>query len=75
MYNYQDCGETKKEQLTADDIDAICSIYPLAKTPNTCVAPAPEAGGCCDAGAGSPAGSALLGLLLVTRMRKTRRRR
>jgi hypothetical protein len=75
MYNYQDCGETKKETLTDDDIDAICSIYPLAKSPNTCVPPPPEASGCCDAGTGSSAGSGLLGLFVVVRLRKTRRRR
>jgi hypothetical protein len=75
MYNYQDCGETKKETLTDDDIDAICSIYPLEKSPNTCVPPPPEASGCCDAGTGSPVGFGLLGILLGTRLRKTRRRR
>jgi hypothetical protein len=75
MYNYQDCGETKKETLSDDDIDAICSIYPLAKSPNTCVPPPPESSGCCDAGAGSSAGFGVLGLLVVARLRKTRRRR
>lgn len=69
MYNYQDCGETKKEQLSADDTGAICAIYPTSKDPNSC-APVTAAGGCCDAG-GQP-GAALLGL--VAFRRKVRRR-
>ena len=36
MYNFQDCGETKKETLSHDDIDAICAIYPKADDPGTC---------------------------------------
>ena len=36
MYNFQDCGETKKESLSHDDIDAICAIYPTADDPGTC---------------------------------------
>jgi hypothetical protein len=28
MYNFQECGETKKETLSDDDIKAICDIYP-----------------------------------------------
>jgi hypothetical protein len=75
MYNYQDCGETKKETLTDDDIDAICAIYPLQKSPNTCVPPPPESSGCCDAGRGIPVGPSLLGLFVVARLRKTRRAR
>jgi MYXO-CTERM domain-containing protein len=58
MYNFQDCGETKKETLAQDDIDAICTIYPTAKDPGTC-APVPIAAGCCSTGSG-PAGPALL---------------
>ena len=38
MFNFQDCGETKKETLEPDDIDAICTIYPTAKDPGTCAA-------------------------------------
>lgn len=36
MYNFQDCGETKKETLSSDDIQALCDIYPIAKDPGAC---------------------------------------
>jgi len=36
MYNFQDCGETKKETLSGDDIQAMCEIYAVAKAPGTC---------------------------------------
>ncbi len=69
MYNFQDCGETKKETLSDDDIRAACDIYSLAKAPGTCDhiggdgpmggddagGGASTAGGhgCCDASAGA----------------------
>jgi hypothetical protein len=36
MYNFQDCGETKKATLSQDDINAVCAIYPTAKDPKSC---------------------------------------
>jgi hypothetical protein len=50
MYPYQDSGETTKETLSDDDIQAICEIYPVASDPGTC-APVPPiaSGGCCSA--------------------------
>ena len=64
MYNFQDCGETKKETLEPDDINAICTIYPIAKDPKTCE-PVGSTGGCCSTG-GGPAGPAmLLGFVLL----------
>jgi len=36
MYNFQDCGESKKETLSPDDINAICVVYPPDKDPKTC---------------------------------------
>lgn len=36
MYNYQDCGETIKSTPAADDINAVCGIYPLASDPGEC---------------------------------------
>ena len=36
MYNFQDCGETKKASLTADEVNAMCTIYPTAKDPRSC---------------------------------------
>ncbi|TMQ16429.1 MAG: hypothetical protein E6J90_23850 [Deltaproteobacteria bacterium] len=65
MYNFQQCGETKKEDLTADEIQAICDIYP-----NT-------GGGCCSASDQRPGASFLVaGItgLLVMRRRKSSRR-
>lgn len=38
MYNYQDCEETKKTTLEADDIAGICGIYPKSEDPGSCEA-------------------------------------
>ena len=70
MYNFQDCGETKKESLSADDINAICVVYPTAKDPGTCNAVGDPKGCCSTGGAPSPATLLLglgLGALLVRR--------
>ena len=72
MYPYQDCGETKKETLSADDINAICSIYPTAKDPGTC-APVSTGGGCCSA-SGHPGGVAALALIVVAMLWRRRAR-
>jgi hypothetical protein len=59
MFNFQDCGETKKETLSSDDIQAICDIYSVARDPKTCDrvgAPGGDAGIGSDAGTGSDAG-------------------
>ena len=74
MYPFQDCGETKKETLEADDIAAICAIYPVAKDPHSCAGVDPG-GGCNTAGDHrSPLGLlALTGLVGVLVLRKTRR--
>jgi hypothetical protein len=46
MYNFEDCGETKKETLSADDTRAICEIYPVAHDPGACErVPPPGTGG------------------------------
>ena len=71
MYPFQDCGETKKEMLTADDSNAICTIYPVAKDPKTC-ARVGSGSGCCSSGRDAR-GSLLLavavGLILRVRRR------
>ena len=75
MYNFQDCGETKKETLETDDINAICTVYPTAKDPNTC-APVGSGSGCCDVGHDGPTGALMLSAavgLVLARRRKTRR--
>jgi MYXO-CTERM domain-containing protein len=74
MYPYQDCGETKKETLEADDVAAVCAIYPTAQDPGTC-APVGIGGGCCSADP-HPGGPLLLalavGLGALRRKRRTR---
>ncbi|GEM_PF-1065111 len=74
MYNYQDCGETKKSSLEQDDIDGICGIYPKAEDPGTCLGVSTDVG-CCSAG-GGPNGAAILlvciGGFVVGRRRRPR---
>jgi hypothetical protein len=49
MYNYQDCGESKKEQLSPEDMKAICQIYPTSKDPGSCDHVGTSSAGCCSA--------------------------
>lgn len=49
MYNFQDCGETKKATLEPDDIAFLCKTYPKAEDPGTCAAVEPSQPGCCSA--------------------------
>ncbi len=72
MYNFQDCGETKKETLEPDDINAICTVYPTAKDPGTCTAVAAPAG-CCSTGSGA-GGPAVLAAFVVLAGRRRRAR-
>jgi hypothetical protein len=73
MYNFQDCGETKKETLDVDDKAAVCAIYPISMDPGTCE-PVSASTGCCSAAERTPpwAGLVLGGLTVVL---LTRRRR
>jgi hypothetical protein len=52
MYNFQDCGETKKATLSQDEINAACAIYPTAKDPKSCEHVTDETGcnGCSTGG-------------------------
>jgi hypothetical protein len=65
MYNYQECGEKKKEDLSSDDIQAICDIYKN------------DDGGCHCSASGRPGASLLLagvtGLLVMRRRKSSRR--
>jgi hypothetical protein len=73
MFPYQDCAETDKATLSADDIAAICEIYPKADDPGVCKPPAALEGGCCSTGA--PRGPSLaLGLATLALMMRRRRR-
>jgi hypothetical protein len=73
MYNFQECGETKKSSLEQDDIDGVCGIYPKDRDPGTCDR-VENLGGCCDAGS-HPEGSLLLALATLGLARFWRRRR
>ncbi len=72
MFNYQECGETKKATLEPDDIEGVCAIYPTADDPGTCLEVSHDAG-CCSAG-GGPNGAAIL-LVCIGGFVVTRRRR
>ncbi|MCG8424678.1 MAG: hypothetical protein MJE77_42855 [Proteobacteria bacterium] len=55
MFNFQECGETKKTSPAADDIDGICTIYPQASDPGDCKKAAlSKSGGCSVAPPGDP---------------------
>jgi MYXO-CTERM domain-containing protein len=71
MYPYQDCGETKKESLEADDINSMCVIYPTAKSPETCEAVQLPAG-CSCAGSRSPGGAIVMSLVVGLVLRRRR---
>ena len=76
MYNFQDCGETKKETLSDDDIQSMCSIYP-AGTPHTCQAVGANGstGGCCSAsGTDRPELTLLLAGTTVLALRRRRKK-
>lgn len=73
MYPFQDCGETKKETLSDDDIQAICDIYPAADAPGTCEpVHFGGGGGCCEAGAAPPAGALVLAASVILLARRRR---
>lgn len=76
MYPFQDCDETKKETLEADDIAAICAIYPTANDPHSCAAVDMGGAGCCTVSGAqqTPVGPvALMALVGWVVLRKTRR--
>ena len=85
MYNFAEPGETKMRSPEADDIRAVCEIYPIADDPGECVPAILETGtrtGGCDVSSG-PSARIPLPLLLtlalagaiVGVLRRVRRRR
>jgi len=73
MFNFQSSGETSKESLSQDDIDAICAVYPIADDPDSCEEVSSTGGGCCSAARDRPGVSFLLAgttLMLVMRRRR-----
>jgi hypothetical protein len=76
MYNFQDCGETSKEELSDDDIESMCVVYP-ASAPLACEAPGSgSGGGCCSAsGDGKPESALVMSAAVALMMRRRRQRR
>ncbi len=75
MYNFQDCGETKKATLSPDEVDAICTTYPTADDPGVCAPVGPKEG-CCSNSATPHPSTLLLGLglgLLALARKKSHR--
>ena len=64
MFNFQECGETKKETLEPDDIAGACGVYPIAMDPGTCE-PVGEDTGCCNTGSGPAGPLVLFGLVFA----------
>lgn len=77
MFNFQDCGETKKATLSMDEVNSMCAIYPIADDPGTCGSAGSTSDGCCSATPNVPGTLALLLTtfgLLWSRRRAPRRR-
>jgi MYXO-CTERM domain-containing protein len=72
MFNFQECGETKKQTLTPDDIAGVCGIYPKAEYPGTCER-VDDGTGCCSSGSGPAGPLALVGFVLLTGFWRRRR--
>jgi hypothetical protein len=77
MFNVQDCGETKKASPEPDDINGVCSIYPLEDNPRECLAAELKPGASCSVGGARDAlgagGAVMLALLLGRRRRRASR--
>lgn len=80
MYATAPSGETSKRALGADDVNAVCSIYPLGARTSTCVddpisltETGSSNGGCAQAGGGQGALLMALGALFFRRARARRR--
>lgn len=75
MFAFQDCGETKKATVEADDVAGICAMYPASADPGECAPPTFGQNGCCSTvRADSPTALGYL-LLLALGLIPLRRRR
>jgi MYXO-CTERM domain-containing protein len=70
MYSTADADETKKRDLTADDADGLCVVYPVGQEPG-----GGRGCGCRAASAGHRSGgaAAMLALLLALKLRRIHR--
>ncbi len=75
MYNFQECGETKKITLEPDDIAGACAIYPKTGEAPECKRAELETGGCCSVSNQSPFGPLVLSLSVLALLALPRRRR
>ena len=75
MYNFQTCGETKKETLEVDDVNGVCTIYPKASDPGSCEPVSGTGPGCGCTTDSHPEGVLAIAGVLGLVLRKTRRRR
>lgn len=73
MFNFQECGETMKATLEAEDVAAVCGIYPTAEDPGTCER-VDETGCCGSTRGGVPPGTMLLAGLVLWLARRSRLR-
>lgn len=73
MFNFQECGETKKATLEAEDIAALCGIYPTSEDPGTCEPVPLNPRGCCSA-SDRPVPALLLAGLTALLLGRRRRR-
>jgi len=73
MFNFQDCGETKKASPEPDDVNGVCTMYPIDENPRECLAAELEPGASCSVVSGrdllGSAGALMLALLLGSRRR------
>jgi len=71
MYNFQECGETKKATLHDDDVaDGVCLMYPADDDPGVCAVPKIKNDGCSASGGGQFGPLALLGLAFLAFRRR-----
>ncbi|HKE19744.1 MAG TPA: hypothetical protein VKB80_32930 [Kofleriaceae bacterium] len=75
MFNFQDCGETKKASPEPDDISGVCAIYPIEDNPHECLPAELEPGASCavSAGNGWAGAPGMIALALVVARRRRRR--
>ncbi len=75
MFRTADIGEVKKRTLDADDLDGLCSLYPLGRPTSTCLSPTPgpllsSKGGCQSGAQGGLTGLTLPLLTVLWRRRR-----